>query len=477
MVTKDILRELEREICKKSFYEFLVRYWDVVVTERLQDNWHIRYLCDELQAVGEQIILRKPKLHDLVINIPPGESKSTICTIYFPVWLWIKDPTLRVITGSYSNTLSMEHSFKSRMVIRNERFQEVFSVDVKKNMDNKTFYMTEQGGERKTVSVGGSVTGSHAHLIIVDDPIDPKQSESEKLRTRANKWMKDTLPTRKVDAKITPTILIMQRLHTDDPSALLLKRKEVKHICLPATDKYDVQPPSLRSMYIDGLLNPLRKDKGVLKEFKSSLGARGFASQMGQSPAPLEGNLIKGEWFDYYNEIDRQEIINKGTVHFFMDTAYEERQITNNDPTAIIAFVPLRNRLYILEVVEIWKDLPSLITYIPKFLERNHYSNRSRVKVEPKASGKSVIQVLKRETNINVSSSPSPSTSKLTRVVGISPFLESRRVVLPKGGGWVDSFLHQCMFFPNATHDDMVDCLVGAIQMVNKQHKTKTHII
>ena len=83
-------------------------------------NWHIKYLCDELQAIGERVALisrgmdgmdnplpprRMDKLYDyLIINVPPGSSKSTICSEMYPLWCWIIDPTQRFICGSYAST-------------------------------------------------------------------------------------------------------------------------------------------------------------------------------------------------------------------------------------------------------------------------------------------------------------------------------------------------------------------------------------
>ena len=141
-----IARLIEKEICKKSYYEFLKRFWSTIITEDLVDNWHIQYLCNELQKVGERIIERKEKEYDLIINIPPGESKSTICTIMFPVWLWINDPSMRVISGSYSSSLSIEHATKSRDIIRSDKFQLLFGdlFQMKSDSDNKSHYQNNQ---------------------------------------------------------------------------------------------------------------------------------------------------------------------------------------------------------------------------------------------------------------------------------------------------------------------------------------------
>lgn len=474
---------LNKSICKSSFYHFLLEFWDVIITEPIQDNWHIKYLCDELQIVGEQIIKREPKLYDLVINIPPGESKSTICTILFPVWLWIKDPSLRIISGSYSSSLSIEHASKSRDVIKSDKFRMLFDgFKIRRDSDNKSFYSNDKKGERKAVSTGGAVTGSHAHLLLIDDPINPKQSNSETLLKTANKWISETLPTRKVDAAITPTILIMQRLNEDDPTSLLLSEKEkggkIKHICLPSDDTFPIYPNALKNNYIDGVMNPMRKNKVVLNEFKRKLGSVMFAAQMGQQPAPMDGNLIKKDWFQWYNKtnIIQQVINDKLTVYFYLDSAYDEKSDKGNDPSALMAFVRINKDFYILECVEVWLNFPDLIKFLPKFYKRNLGTKLSVLYIEPKATGVSIYQVLRKsDIPFRVRKDVSPKDSKLVRLTSQTPTIEDLRVYLPSGESWTDSFISQCVTFPNSKHDDMVDCLSASLRLWKKLKPRKSN--
>ena len=87
---------------------------------------------------------------------------------------------------------------------------------------------------------------------------------------------------------------------------------------------------------------------------------------------------------------------------------------------------------------------------------------QSRIFVEPKASGKSIVQTLIRETGLNIREDKPPTKDKVARVQDISATLESGRVSL-LAGGWNETFLDQLSKFPSAKHDDMVDCLVMAI--------------
>src|SRR5690606_9661214 len=128
-------------------------------------------ICNKLQEIAQRVIDRQPKKADLIINVPPGCSKSTICTQIFPAWCWANDPTIKIISCSYSATLSTQHAVKSRDVLKSDKFKAYYGdkVTFKDDSDNKTLYENNQGGMRASTSVGGTITGMHAHIILIDD--------------------------------------------------------------------------------------------------------------------------------------------------------------------------------------------------------------------------------------------------------------------------------------------------------------------
>lgn len=295
------------ELCRRSFAYFFKTFWNLVAQDVLQWNWHMDYLCQELQDLAERVGNKQPKKHDIVINIPPGTSKSTICSVMFPAWCWTRWPWMRFITASYSGALSLEHAEYCRDIVRSALYQSMFGVQVKQDKDTKSNFRVikynkngevELGGGRYSTSVGGTLTGFHAHILIVDDPIDPNRAASEKELFNANYWMDQTLPTRKIDKAVTPLVLIMQRLHQDDPAGHLLSKKKntVKHICLPGEIKNfgeEVRPRELIEKYKDGLLDPVRMGWKVLNDMEADLGQYGYASQIGQRPSPPGGGMFQ----------------------------------------------------------------------------------------------------------------------------------------------------------------------------------------
>ena len=436
-----LARAVQADECRKSFYYFVKTFWAVIIPEVPVFNWHIEYICKELQDLSYYIVNRLPKPYDIIINIPPGSTKSTIVTIMWHPWLWTQDPRLRVISNSYSGDLSLEHASKSKDIITSDLYRTLFPEIIIRHDK-----------------------GKHAHIILNDDPVNPKQAESDSLRLQANEHTK-TLSSRKVDKKNTPMVTIMQRLHDDDVTGYLLKKKgdKIRHICLPAEVSDRVNPPELKERYIDGLLDPVRIDREVVAEAKIDLGSRQYAGQYEQAPSVDGGNIIKAEWFGHISLSQFLAIRGRAAIHFFLDTAYDEKkQKSDNDPSGILAACLLQNYLFIFHAQKVWKEFPELMRFIPDYVKAHGYDGRSSIRIEPKANGISVIQAVRKYTKLNVTRTPAPTDSKEVRLHAVSPKIECGRVILVEGD-WNEEFVDEVSQFPAKTHDEYVDILVYAI--------------
>jgi predicted phage terminase large subunit-like protein len=280
-----------------GLYDFLQYMWDTIVPEEAHWNWHIKYVCDEIEAVARRVLRREPKQYDLIINIPPGSTKSTIATVALQPWMWSIDRTIRGIYGSYSYDLSLYLAGKSRRLIESEKYKRLYP-GVILDEASKQNLITSDGGQRFATSVGGSVTGMHGHIIVVDDPLNPKEAVSKAHLQTANDWVDHTLATRKVDKKLTPIIVIMQRLHQDDTTGHMLSQwiDGIKHICLPATLDGEVKPAELKDNYTSsGLFDPVRMPLDVLQKLEKELGTYAYAGQFLQAPVPKGGGTFRAD--------------------------------------------------------------------------------------------------------------------------------------------------------------------------------------
>ena len=464
------VNEILRQKYKDSLYEFFKEAWKVIEPDtELSENWHLEYLCEELEQILYRIKYKKPRGKDLIINIPPNTTKSSLITIIFPVWCWIHIPSLRFLTTSYSESLALTHAIKSRDIILSDWFIDLYGhlFKLKYDVNKKSEYANDKTGARIALGSGSSAIGKHGDIIIGDDPMNPKIAASQLETEKINRWWDNTISTRLRDPSISQKIIVMQRLSREDLTGHCLTEKEetYRQICLPAELSNEVKPVEIREKYVNGLLEPNRLNKIVLNSMRINLGSIEYAGQYDQIPAPLSGNLVKIEWIGRFRLSTIEELAYDNHSHlvwnYTIDGAYTEN--TLNAPTALLAYCYYENYMYIRDVVQVWYELPELIKMIPDWVHRNGYTNESSIYIEPKASGMPAAQMLLAQTPLNVILDREPRGDKIVRFKAKLPFIEAKRVKLLEGSPWINNYLDELKHFPHTKYKDMTDVTTMAI--------------
>lgn len=463
---------IKSERCRRSLYYFVKYFWDTIIAEDFKDNWHIKFLCDEIQEVLERVIANETKLYDLIINIPPGTTKSTICTVMAPVWIWTRLNSAKLIAGSYSADLSLEHADLSREIIRSAKFKQTFpKLTIRRDKEQKSNYKLNTGGSRYSTSVGGTITGFHGHVIFIDDPINPKKAVSEKELATANEWMDRTLSTRKVNKSVTPIILIMQRLHEKDPSGHMLDKsksgsKRVKHICLPGelvSDKdgeYNVNPPELVDKYIDGLLDPERIPRAVLNEMLPDLGQYGYSGQILQSPSPPAGGMFKTENF-HIVDVPPSRIVDR--VRYW-DKAGTQDAGAN---TCGVRMNKLADGTFFVDsVIKGQWNTGVRERTIMQTAETDGKRVRIGIEQEPGSGGKESAENTIRMLAGYIAEADRPTGDKVFRADPYSVQVNWSNVYLKKAD-WNESYIEEHRHFPVGKAKDQVDASSGAFSKLS----------
>ncbi len=301
-------RNLTRNLCKASFEDFVREFWNCIPgVGKLEWNWHMSFLCAELQDVLERVFRLETLEYDLIINIPFGTSKSSIASVLLEAWAWTRMPDFRSLVGTHTESLALDLADRMKDVVGSDKYQECFpEIQIRSDKSAKEDFANTLGGERKSCTVGGKPpTGRHSHLIVVDDPIDPVAVRSEAELEKAARFMKEVIPGRVVKKGVVPTVLVMQRLHPHDPTHVMLETAKiegvtpVRHIKLPGeiSDPSEVSPPEAAQFYINGLLDPNRLSRRVLQGFRGKLGPTGYSSQILQNPRASGESMFHEEWF------------------------------------------------------------------------------------------------------------------------------------------------------------------------------------
>ena len=445
--------------CENDFL-FFVRYlYKENHNRKFTINQHHIEIAKKLRDVFDGKTTR------LIINIPPRYGKTELAVKMFIAWTMAKNPQSKFIHLSYSNELALDNSSQTKEYIESDAYQKFWQNELKPDSKSKSKWFNKDGGGVYATSAGGAITGFGAGVpnskefsgaIIIDDPIKPTDAESDRARLVINERYNNTIRSR-VNDRSTPIILIMQRVHEEDLSGFLLNggSGEVwEHLNLPALDENNI---------------PLWEEKHTFEELEQIRQANryNFAGQYMQQPAPSEGGEWRRDWFVIK---DKSEIpLNSLKWELFIDGAYTKN--TANDPSGFQIGAKWENNYVILSSIDKYMEMPELLKFIPNYISSSGVEVKLTL-VEPKASGKSIKQMIYSETKLNIAEIKTNfvNQSKIENARIVAPYIESGRVILIKGN-WNDAYLQQVVTFPNAKHDEHIDLTCYGVErnlMINE---------
>jgi len=482
------------ERVKRRYYHFLQEFWSTIVNDPPSWNWHIPYICDQMQYMVERVDKRLPREYDLIVNLPPGTTKSLICTVFFVPWAWANFPYMRFIKVSYSNDLSLEQADLIRDIVRSSKYQEFFpNMKIKHDKSGKSNFklvfldkdkIWRLGGGILSTSVTAKATGFHAHVKIVDDPLDPFKAHSEAELKTCNRWLSQVLSNRVVDKAIVPEITIMQRVHKKDPSGIALEKqkkgKKIKHICLPGDIHTDgnrdrVMPQSLVPLYEkqNGLLDPIRLDLDALHEQELNLGTYGKKSQIDQNPTSPGSGMF---------QVDKIKIIDPDKYNYDANiiriVRYWDKAGTQDGGayTAGVKIAQLKNdRFLVMDVVRGQWGTSKRESMIEERVKMDGPLVAQYLEQEPGSGGKdsaliSQQMIAKLGNNVFLDR---PTGDKIYRADPFSVAVNFGYVYMLEGE-WNKDFTDEMSDFPFSDYKDQVDAGSGAYLQIRGGKKAGT---
>ena len=465
--------EQDREELPKKLSKFIAAAWPVIKPEeKYLHNWHIDAICEHLEAVTRGEITR------LQVWIPPGTMKTGTISVFWHAWEWTLRPWLRYWTASYETRLAGRMSSMARDLMTSAWYQERWAESFRFDRLGEHYYSNDRGGTRLATAPQSTGSGEHGHRIIIDDPINAKAADatSRHVLNETNDWYDGTVVTRGIGSDHA-RVLVMQRLHESDFAAHLLKQEEWVVLCLP--ERYEANHPFVwpGDPRKEGeLLWPEHRDEKLSNALAASLTSHRAAGQLQQRPAAREGEILKRDWWRFYDPRIRsqerwKELGQMGQIVISGDFPAKDKETSDN--VAVQCWGVKGADRYLLDLRlgkmnyglakrtvremalwsrRIWKGCP-------------HY-----ILIENAGYGVELIMDLKRELS-GVQKIPAQKEgNKETRAESASDALESGNYFLPGyGPPWqpaysehaspadVVAFIHSCASFPHGQHDDDVD--------------------
>jgi phage terminase large subunit-like protein len=294
--------EIDREVYEGSLIEFFKRAWQEIDPARLKVNWHHEALAEHLEAVAFGEIKK------LLINIPPGCTKTNLASVCFPAWVWAQPgrgpligPQAKFMSITYGDALSKTIARLSRRLLTSGWYQGLWGDRVKFEADQIGLedMGNTAGGFRIATSIGGATLGRRGDCLIIDDPHKVDEAESDIERQNVIDAYDEALATRVTDPSTVAEIIIMQRLHEGDLSGHVLDKygSAFTHLCLPMEFEPTLAcAADIRTRDCE-LLWPGQWTREAVEALKIRLGTYAAAGQLQQTPTPRAGGIIgRTDW-------------------------------------------------------------------------------------------------------------------------------------------------------------------------------------
>ncbi len=473
--------------------------WPQVEPNRLRWSWHLGAMSECLSAVS------MGQIRKLLINVPPGGSKSLMVSTMWPSWDWIDHTSRRFIYVTYAQNLSNKNARLHRNLVQSEWYQARWGdraqIDPDSSRTVKEFFNTAKGW-RFSSSVGGELTGRHGDVLCFDDLVKAQDAEGRaivdpKAIEKANDFWFKAVHTRRADAPNTIHVGIMQRLHEQDAAAQCIDKGDYVKLILPM----EFDPPRKCVVYInDGkifsppepeldengerlsekwvppegsevwledpraeageLLIPNRFPREVVEADKVALGPQTFEAQMQQNPTPRGGLIFEVSKFQIWNKLPPglRKIIT-------VDCAFKNK--AENDQVAIQCWGVKSPNYYLCDQILGRYDVRGTMEKIAEMKDRHPRS--VGIYVEDKANGPAVMQIL-GDTIPGLQEWSPGSDSKTGRAEAVAPLVSAGNVWLPdpNTAGWVRAFKVAAGKFPLVTHDDEIDAMTMGLLILHK---------
>jgi predicted phage terminase large subunit-like protein len=441
------------------------------------------------------------QIRRLVINVAPRSMKSLETCVFWPTWDWISRPWSQWVFGSYAQRLAVRDTVKARRVIDSPWYQERWGCTCDEtphaesctgfrwaqDQNTKSLYENDRGGRRQAVAFVPGPLGDGGDVLVIDDPLNPKQVASENVLESALAAWDETWLGRQNNPRTSAIVVIMQRLHERDLTGHVLEAGGYEHLCIPT--EYEV-PPQVQVTGI-GFTDP-REEPGELMwpgrvgpaevEEEKKRGSFVFSGQHQQRPTPGEGGTWHKDWWCFWYPpglatppAPWRTRMPDGTLHTHAQMELPARfdeQLNSWD----MAFKSTKASSYV--VGQTWARRAALKFLLDQVRDRLEFVETVRAVrdlagrwpratahlVEDKANGPAVLSTLR---GVIAGMIPiEPDGSKEARAASVSPTIEAGDVHLPHPAlyPWVQEFLAEAAGFPNSRTKDQVDTASQALR-------------
>ena len=236
------------------------------------------------------------------------------------MWEWLQYPSNQWLTSSYSSGLSIRDNVRARRIFQSELYQELLAsthpdLYLTGDQNTKIRFENSEGGYRLATSVDGALTGEGGDKILVDDPHNIRDGESEAARGSVIQWWDESMSTRLNDAKRGAYVVIMQRSHQADLVGHIQEQEPEEWDLLVLPARYEGNRVRSSLGFVDPRvvqgepLCPARFGEAELTWLEKRLGSYASAAQLQQRPSPRGGGMMKVDRVSIVESVASAQIV------------------------------------------------------------------------------------------------------------------------------------------------------------------------
>lgn len=441
------------ELARRHFYDYCL-----LKSPEFYRHKYLRELCNALQEfiAGDDDVL--------IVNMPPRAGKSrTIGNLV--EWIFGRDQSKKVMTGSYNETLSTAFSKQVRNTIQMIKadpyivvYSDIFPGVKIQQGDGAMNLWSLSGGHQNylATSPSGTATGFGANIMILDDVIkNAMECYNANIKQALWDWFTGTMLSRLEEhGKI---IIVMTRWATDDLTGRALKHfgdlgLKIRHIVMKAKQEDG-------TMLCDDILSAKSYD---IKQ--ATMPRDIFLANYQQEPVDIKGRLYTN--LKTYDE---------GCPTFKQIRSYTDTADTGSDYLCSFVYgVTFQNEAYILDAYYTQDAMEVTEPATAELLYRNRV-NVARIESNNGGRGfaRNVARILKEKhkDNKTVVKWFTQTKNKIARILSNSTWI-MEHAYFPAGweNRWPELAEHLMTYQRTGrnAHDDAEDCLTGICEDITE---------
>lgn len=439
--------------------------------------------CRSLQPLHASIIHNVSDNQASMDLAPRGHGKSTIGDVDFCITKVLRNPDIRIMIGSKTQTQASAFLKEIRTHFeQNVNLIRIFG-DWKKSRDNvwndKEFTVNRRTVIKKEATVSalgasGAVVSKHFDIIIGDDLVGFENARTEAQRKVLKEWFYSSLyPTLEPDGEIH---ILGTRYSPMDLYEDLIKSKNYKVNVQQAITVKDGQEYSLwESKFSLEKLRSIREEAGLII----------FNMQYQNNTELAKGKIFKYKYFKHFEEYEvdydlnrvRVKVLDSQGVPYWIpvriymgaDLAISEDETSNNDYFVLTVIGVDKNKnVYVLDYL---KERLTFNAQLSAILDygKNKFPMVERIGVETVQYQKSLAQEIRRLSLLPVINIQT-SKDKVTRAMRRSALFENGKVWFRIG---MDDLEECLLLFPEVDHDDLFDGLDFALTVADQGNSVR----